>query len=104
MNQEDLWRSFPTTATEFEAMFPDEKACRRYLVEVRWGGRPRCGKCDHDRVWELRNGRFECRQCGHQTSVTAGTVLNCLGCYRVLNRVLGCHVPNCRIVSCRIVS
>ena len=32
MNQEDLWRSFPTTATEFEAMFPDEEACRRYLV------------------------------------------------------------------------
>jgi hypothetical protein len=56
MNQEDLWRSFPTTATEFEAMFPDEEACRRYLVEVRWGGRPRCGKCDHDRVWELTNG------------------------------------------------
>ena len=45
MNQEDLWRSFPTTATEFEAVFPDEVACRRYLVEVRWGGRPRCGKC-----------------------------------------------------------
>ena len=44
MNQEDLWRSFPTTATAFEAMFPDEEACRRYLVEVRWGGRPRCGK------------------------------------------------------------
>ena len=76
MNQEDLWRSFPTTATAFEAMFPDEEACRRYLVEVRWGGRPRCGKCDHDRVWELTNGRFECRQCGHQTSVTAGTVLH----------------------------
>ena len=32
MNQEDLWRSFPTTATAFEAMFPDEEACRRYLV------------------------------------------------------------------------
>ena len=76
MNQEDLWRSFPTTATEFEAMFPDEEACRRYLVEVRWGGRPRCGKCDHDRVWELTNGRFECRHCGHQTSATAGTVLH----------------------------
>jgi len=59
MNQEDLWRSLPTTATAFKAMFPDEEACRRYLVEVRWCGRPRCGKCDHDRVWELTNGRFE---------------------------------------------
>ena len=55
-------------------MFPDEKACRRYLVEVRWGGRPRCGKCDHDRIWKLRNGRFECRQCGHQTSVTTDSL------------------------------
>lgn len=76
MNCEDLWRSFPTTATEFEAMFPDEDACRRYLIQVRWGGHPRCGKCGHDRVWELSDGRFECRQCGHQTSVTAGTILH----------------------------
>lgn len=76
MNEEVLWRGFPTTATEFEAMFPDEEACRRYLIEVRWGGHPRCGKCDHDRVWELAGGRFQCRRCGHQTSVTAGTVLH----------------------------
>lgn len=76
MDEEDLWRSFPTTATEFEAMFPDEEACRAFLVEVRWGGHPQCGKCGHDQVWELSNGRLECRQCGHQTSVTAGTVLH----------------------------
>ncbi len=57
-------------------MFPDEEACRAYLVEVRWGGHPQCGKCGHEQVWELSNGRFECRQCGHQTSVTAGTVLH----------------------------
>ena len=76
MNIEDMWRSFPKTATEFEAMFPDDEACRRYLIDVRWGGRPRCGKCDREDVWELSNGRFECRRCGHQTSVTAGTVLH----------------------------
>jgi transposase-like protein len=76
VDQEALWRSFPSTATEFEAMFPDEEACRRYLIEVRWGGQPQCGKCGHDDTWELSNGRFECRRCGHQTSVTAGTVLH----------------------------
>lgn len=76
MVQEDLWRSFPGTATEFEAMFPDDEACRQYLIQVRWNGHPRCLKCDHDEVWELSNGRFECRRCGHQTSVTAGTVLH----------------------------
>ncbi len=76
MDLEYLWRSFPKTATEFEAMFPDDEACRHYLIKVRWGDRPRCGKCDCDEVWELSNGRFECRQCGHQTSVTAGTILH----------------------------
>lgn len=76
MTCDDLWRSFPATATEFEAVFPDEEACRQYLIQARWGGHPRCGKCDHDRVWELADGRFECRRCGHQTSVTAGTVLH----------------------------
>jgi transposase-like protein len=76
MDEEDLWRSFPKTATEFEATFADDEACRQYLIEVRWGGHPRCGKCNHDGVWELSDGRFECHRCGHQTSVTAGTVFH----------------------------
>ena len=31
---EDLWRVFPRTATAFEAMFSNEEACMRSLVEV----------------------------------------------------------------------
>ncbi len=76
MSPEDMWREFPSSLAEFEEMFPDEKACREYLIELRWGGRPRCGRCDCDKSWELENGRFECQVCGHQTSVTAGTLLH----------------------------
>jgi transposase-like protein len=76
MSPDELWRDFPSTLAEFEERFPDEAACREYLVELRWGGRPRCGRCSCDRTWELENGRFECRACGHQTSVTAGTLLH----------------------------
>lgn len=76
MEPDDLWREFPTSLAEFHERFPDETACREYLIELRWGGRPRCGLCDSDHTWELQNGRFECQRCGHQTSVTAGTLLH----------------------------
>jgi transposase-like protein len=76
MTSDDLWQGFPKTLAEFDERFPDEAACRSYLIELRWGGRVRCARCECDETWELRNGRFECKKCGHQTSVTAGTLLH----------------------------
>lgn len=76
MTAEELWRGFPKTAAEFEARFGSEEACRRYLIELRWGGKPVCRKCSCDRLWELSNGRLECSSCGFQMSVTAGTPLH----------------------------
>lgn len=72
-----LWRNFPKTAIEFETRFPNEEACRHYFAELRWNGSPACAKCDSERVWCL-NGRacFECADCGHQTSLTSGTLLH----------------------------
>ena len=76
MDLEELWREFPRDAGSFERAFPDDEACRRYLVEVRWGGTPICAKCDSSKTWELSNGRFECTECGYQMSVTAGTPMH----------------------------
>ena len=76
---EALWRNFPQTWQEFEARFPGEEACREYLVDCRWDGKPRCAKCDGDKVWALRGGTlFECadQSCRHQTSLTAGTLFH----------------------------
>ena len=73
---DDLWRDFPTTATEFEARFATEEDCRAYWIEARWGGKPACARCDSTRVWTIREGTtFECADCGHQTSLTSGTLL-----------------------------
>jgi Zn ribbon nucleic-acid-binding protein/transposase-like protein len=73
---DDLWRDFPKTAIEFEECFATEKDCRAYWIEARWGGRPACAKCESTRVWSERDGKlFECGDCGHQTSLTSGTVL-----------------------------
>src|SRR5262244_4342845 len=74
--QDDLWRDFPKTATEFEARFATEEDCREYWIEARWGGNPACARCQSTRVWTERDGfLFECADCGHQTSLTSGTVL-----------------------------
>jgi transposase-like protein len=73
---DDLWRDFPKTATEFEQRFATEEDCRAYWIEARWGGKPACARCGSTYVWAIRDGTtFECRDCDHQTSLTAGTIL-----------------------------
>ena len=75
-NHNALWRDFPKTATEFEARFATEADCRAYWIEARWGGKPACARCESTRVWSERDGfLFECAECGHQTSLTSGTLL-----------------------------
>ena len=76
MDGESIWRGFPKTVAEFDEAFPDEEACRRFLVDLRWGGEPVCNKCGCSKMWELSSGRFECSGCGYQMSVTAGTPLH----------------------------
>ena len=75
-DKDDLWRNFPKTAPEFEARFATEADCIAYWIEARWGGTPACAKCSSTRLWVERDGvLFECAACGHQTSLTSGTLL-----------------------------
>ena len=74
---DDLWRDFPKTATEFEARFATEDDCRAYWSKARWGDTPACAQCASTRLWPVRKGTwFECADCGHQTSLTSGTLLD----------------------------
>lgn len=74
--QDKLWRDFPRTALEFEARFASEEDCRAYWIEARWGGHVSCQRCGGWKVWRLRGGKlYECAGCGHQTSLTSGTLL-----------------------------
>ncbi len=75
-HEDDPWRNFPKTAAEFEERFATEADCRAYWIEARWNGTPACQRCQGTRLWPLRDGTlFECAACGHQTSLTSGTVL-----------------------------
>ncbi len=68
----------PRSLREFEARFPDDLACARWLLARRWPDGFRCPACGHDKGWELGRGTLliECAKCHRQTSVTAGTVLH----------------------------
>ncbi len=65
---------YPRNLSEFEAWFPTEQACRDYLFCLRWPEGFRCPRCDGDQYWPVCSILLECRRCGHQTSVTAGTI------------------------------
>jgi len=65
---------YPTTILELEDRFSSEKACREYLFGLRWPEGFRCPRCSHEQYWQRANGLFECKGCGFQVSVTAGTI------------------------------
>ena len=64
---------------EFQNLFPNEMACARYLKQVRWPEGFECPTCSRvGEPWHLqaRPRVLECPQCGHQVSLTAGTLMH----------------------------
>ena len=66
---------YPRTAVELHDMFPTERACREYLVRLRWPERVRCPDCGATEVWNMTPPFYRCAHCGYDFTVTAGTLL-----------------------------
>jgi transposase-like protein len=67
------------TVDQFEALFPDDDACKTYLRDRRWPETVRCPRCGNDKVWELKARPYHwlCRKCseqGYRFSVLVGTI------------------------------
>jgi transposase-like protein len=67
------------TAAQFEATFPDEEACKSYLVARRWPEGVRCPRCGNPAVYDLpsRKWHWQCEKCapdGYRFSHIAGTI------------------------------
>jgi transposase-like protein len=65
---------YPRTVLELRDQFPDETACRQYLARLRWPQGFSCPRCQSSEAWLTARGLYHCRRCGHQASVTAGTL------------------------------
>jgi transposase-like protein len=66
---------YPRSLEELETRFSTESACRAYLFQLRWPDGFRCPRCGGSKHWPVRVIWLQCARCGHQTSVTSGTVL-----------------------------
>lgn len=70
-------RDYPQTWDQFLDWFPDDEACREYLEAIRWRDGFVCPGCGaSDEALHGSRGRWICRHCRHQSSVTAGTVFD----------------------------
>jgi len=63
----------------FDRRFPDDDACKQYLVDVRWPDGPRCARCNNEKVYTVKGKLFTwvCKKCGktpYRFSVLVGTI------------------------------
>jgi transposase-like protein len=68
--------SFPKNLPEFQRQFATEEACEQYLVACRWPEGFACPRCGHRRAYAVAKRRWQCAECRHQVSLTAGTILH----------------------------
>lgn len=66
----------PTTLIDFVKQYPDDATCARFLEKLRWPHGFICPACFTNQGWyRTDRGVWECPN-GHQTSVTAGTMMH----------------------------
>jgi hypothetical protein len=68
------WKITPRTWARSRLVLAPRRRCREYLVGLRWPDGFRCRRCGNNRYWPVREVLLQCVQCGHQASVTAGTI------------------------------
>jgi transposase-like protein len=67
---------YPKNFQEFLEEFKDEESCRKYLYDIRWPDGFHCPKCSGTKYWLTSENMIHCSQCGHQSSLTAGTIFH----------------------------
>ena len=65
------------TLIEFQSNFGTEEQCRNYLYAKRWSEGFICPKCKHNEHFNITSRNlYQCKACTHQTSITAGTIMD----------------------------
>ena len=59
--------------TDFSERFLTEEDCLEYFKKIRWKRGFVCPYCGKKPCWTIAPYKYKCRNCGHQTTVTAGT-------------------------------
>jgi len=68
---------YPRHFQEFLEQFKNEDDCWNYIFEIRWPNGFVCPKCmEHSKYWLTDHKLIHCSSCGHQASVTGGTIFH----------------------------
>ena len=59
--------------TDFSEIFLTEEDCLEYFKKIRWKRGFVCPYCGKKTCWTIAPYKYKCRNCGRQTTVTAGT-------------------------------
>jgi transposase-like protein len=70
VDQED----YPEDFEQFITKFATDQDCYDYILSLRWPQGFVCPSCHSDRSWKTKRSLLVCTACGHQASITAGTV------------------------------
>jgi transposase-like protein len=69
-----MTQEYPQTLADFEKWFATENACREFLFKLRWPDGFVCPRCQGRKGWATTRDLLVCTACGHQASLTAGTL------------------------------
>lgn len=72
----DSGQDYPADLAQLRSWFSSDKACLDYLDWLRWPDGFRCPHCRADTAGLERSGRYRCRGCRKQVSVTSGTIFD----------------------------
>lgn len=67
---------YPKNFQEFLSRFQTDDDCRDYLFAMRWPNGFHCPKCNCSKYYLNNRKVAECSDCGHQISVTSGTIFH----------------------------
>src|SRR4030043_1806215 len=67
---------YPKNFWEFVTRFQREEDCIDYIIKLRWPNGFICPVCRGSKAWKTSRNLIHCVQCGHQTSITAGTLFH----------------------------
>lgn len=62
--------------TAFEKKYSTNEKCLEKIYKTRWKNGYKCPRCLYNEAWEITPYKYKCRNCGYQTTVTAGTLFH----------------------------
>lgn len=68
------YEKYPRNFEEFVDWFQNEEDCFQYIAKVRWPNGFTCPRCHYSKSWRTKRNVLHCAKCGHQSSITAGSV------------------------------